>query len=328
MQNLDQVVNQSFMLTTQTLKTPQLQPVNISYDVVNQVEGYKIYSSQTINFVRNANPEYLEKLSTFESSHPKFVNMAKLLYLAGTDKTLRNLVINGIQSGLSNGTMDIIYRIGVDGNVDQILDNFEIANGSLQRRIIISDLLAKTIKQYNANRIVSVAGGSCLLPLEGAFQSQKEPIEIVTIDNSKKANKRAIKNLEEFNKPYNRNISIKCIHGDIFHQSELFQDMNNSHEKKSNPIIIECTGLWEYLEKEDKKKLLISISKGIKEKDLFILTTLSHNPQAEVFQRIGFKKLNQTSIAEMIDFIQPYFKSIHNIFSTPNQTYSTFILGL
>ena len=111
----------------------------------------------------------------------------RLGLIAGSTPALWSLLTKGISSGLSNGTMDIIYRINVPPKVNGLLDNLDIAVGCLQRRIVISNVIAKNIADNEIQRIVSIAGGSCIIPIEAIYQTGKYGMQIVSVDYSPKA---------------------------------------------------------------------------------------------------------------------------------------------
>lgn len=68
--------------------------------------------------------------------------------------------------------MDIIYRINVPPKVNGLLDNLDIAVGCLQK-VVISNVIAKNIADNEVQRIVSIAGGSCIIPSKGYLSDWK-----------------------------------------------------------------------------------------------------------------------------------------------------------
>ncbi len=317
-QNLqEQKINKS------ELHSLQLNAKHLEYCEVSNLNGVKFFTVPNVHLPRNANTKYLDILSSINFHQPRFLVLFKLLLIAGTDSTLLNLIFNGIATGLSHGTMDIIYRIGVGDKVDEVLDNFEIAIGSLERRIIITDLLSKAINFHQADRIITIAGGSCLLPIEGSFQSNIDNIEIITIDHSTKANKKAKTNMKNSLEIKKKNVVLHSIQKDI-----LIPDspITASVHKNDRPSIIECTGLWEYLNIEEETNLLSNISKGMQIGDICLLTFLTNNPQMDIFKKIGFKELKTTSVDYFLEIVEPYFSEMLGVVNTPNETYATVIL--
>lgn len=302
------------------LHEPQLSSRNLKYIQVDEIDGEKIFTSFAVEFPLNPNPKYLYGLKKIKKEDPQVIRLGKLLLLAGIDKALWDLIINGIATGLSHGTMDVIYRIGVGGKVDTVLDNLDLAVGSLQRRVIVSDIIAKKIKETNTNTIYSIAGGSCLLPIEGIYQSGKEGMVITNVDRSEKANDKAERTLRNINDRINLGLSLKSVQRDVLANGiDVFTD-NKDIE------IVECTGFWEYLDNSQREALLKNVSEGLGPKDVFILTVLIDNPQQDIFDAMKFKELTSTSLEEIIPLIKSYFDKIELIVRSPNSTYATFVL--
>ena len=256
----------------------------------------------------------------FRSGELRRERIIKLLKVAGTDLALVSLIVKGISTGLSHGTMDVIYRIGVGNRVREVLDNLDIAVGSLQRRVIVSDLLAKAIRQTDADRILSIAGGSCLLPIEGIYQSGKEGMTVVNVDRSEKANEKAERTLNNINMKLNIGLSLQSVQRDILKNG--IDILNNDRKAE----IIECTGFWEYLNEEEREALLERVSEGMEFKDVFVLTVLVNNPQQKIFNAMKFKKLSPHTLKTLLPFAKKYFSKINGVFITPNETYATLIL--
>jgi len=217
--------------------------------------------------------------------------------------------------------MDIIYRIGVPQKVHGLLDNIDIAIGSLQRRIQISNVMAESLSGNDVQRIISIAGGSCLIPIEAIYQSGKYGIQIVNVDYSPKANEKAEQILELGRKYSNIGIGIKYLPSDIL--NEGIPDEINSDK----PQVIECTGFWEYLNPSDRIKFLNKIANSLKPSDTFVLTALTNNPQQGIFDKMGFKKLNPQPINEYVNQIKEAKLNIKKIYLTPNKTYTTIVIS-
>ncbi len=302
------------------LHEPQLNPRNLQYEYVGDVAGEPVFTSYAVQFPLNPNPKYLEGLGKIKESDSPFTRYTKLILMAGTDRALIDLIINGISTGLSHGTMDVIYRVGVGEKVDTVLDNFDIAIGSLQRRVIVSDIIAKKIVETDSDSIISIAGGSCLLPIEGIYQASKEGVVITNIDRSDKANEKAEKTLKDINNKRNLGLSLKSVQRDILKNG---LQVITSEEA---PEIIECTGFWEYLNDEQRESLLQNISEGVQSKDTFILTVLTDNPQQHIFDAVRFKKLSSTKLEDLIPLVKKYFGNIERVIITPNNTYATLVI--
>ena len=196
------------------LHEPQLFPRHLEYQQIDTIDNTAVCTSSAVEFPLHPNPKYLEGLEKIKDGDGEFVRMVKLLKVAGTDTSLISIVVNGITTGLSGGTMDFIYRLGVGNRAREVLDNLDIAVGSLQRRVIVSDLLAKAINQTGTESILSIAGGSCLLPIEGIYQSGKEGMVVVNVDRSDKANAKAEGTLININTRLNRGLSLKFVQRD------------------------------------------------------------------------------------------------------------------
>lgn len=302
------------------LHEPQLSPRNLQYQYVEEVAGEPVFTSHAVEFPLNPNPKYLEGLAKIKESDTPFARYTKLIFMAGTDRTLIDLIVNGISTGLSHGTMDVIYRVGVGEKVDTVLDNFDIAIGSLQRRVIVSDIIAKKIRETDSNSIISIAGGSCLLPIEGVYQSGKEGMVITNIDRSDKANEKAEKTLKDINNRENLGLSLQAI------QRDILKNGLGILTSEEEPEIIECTGFWEYLSNEQREALLMNISEGVQSKDTFILTVLTDNPQQHIFDALRFKKLSSTKLEDLIPMVKKYFGNVERVIKTPNNTYATLVI--
>jgi hypothetical protein len=313
------------VIDSREMHEPQIDPRNLNYKpekVVTLSDGTEITIETTdgADFPLNPNEKYIEKLSQIKSDDGKFMKIVKLLNVAGTDIALLDLLFRGIGSGLSHGTMDIIYRMGVGDRVYKVLDNLDIAVGSLQRRIIIADLLGKEIKNNSVDRVFSIAGGSCLLTIESIYQSGKEGLNIINVDLADQANKKAEKTLAEINSKKNIGLSLKFYNRDI-----LENGLGEIRQKNGNNQIIECTGFWEYLEMKDRKELIEKVSESMIPGDTFVLTMLIDNPQQDIFDNIGFKKLRAHDYNDALEMINDEF-NIKKAVITPNETYMTLVL--
>ena len=106
--------NQEVRVTdSRELHEPQLNPRFLQYEYVSEVAEVPVFTSDAVSFPLNANPGYLRNLEKIKESDTQFARYTKLILMAGTDRALLDLIINGISTGLSHGTMDVIYRVGV-----------------------------------------------------------------------------------------------------------------------------------------------------------------------------------------------------------------------
>lgn len=301
------------------LHEPQLDPRYLKYIQSGEISGLKIFTSDAVNFPLHPDESVLHRLKKISLSDSNFVRYFKLVTLAGSNSQLFKLIMQGIRSGLSKGTMDIIYRIGTSQRVQEVLDNLAIAVGSLQRRLIVSDLIGKLLHNLKLRKIVSIAGGSCLLPIEGIYQSGLQGVELINIDISQEAYKKALATMESINSMRNIGISLNYVSRDILNNGLGINRDDNEVQ------LFECTGFWEYLEDEQRKQLLSQLSSSIGDNDLIVITALIDNPQQEIFDAIKFKKLKPQPANELIPFINEYF-DIKFAVLNGNRTYMTLVL--
>ncbi len=202
-----------------------------------------------------------------------------------------------------------------------ILDNIEIANGSLQRRYLLVDILCSLINTEKIKTIISLAGGSCVVPIEAIFQTEDNSLLLINIDISDKALSRSNLVLANANsQKTGKKVNLSTYKMELTSGGFELPDFGNC------PKIIECTELWEYLNTENRNQLLKSVYNGLNNYDsYFILTVLVNNPDENFFHSLGFKNLYPCSIKEVIAFVESSF-SIENIVFTPNRTYAIFIL--
>ena len=238
---------------------------------------------------------------------------------AATSANLWRLLIRGVGSGLAHGTMNIIYRIGVDQKTAGILDCLAIANGSLQRRYLIVDQLRNLMDNYRIENVVSLGGGSCVLPLEAIYQSSINNFTLTNVDNSEKALQKSgilLNSLRYNNKE--KNVNLILINNDL-------TDVDLEGCCSADGIIIECTGLWEYLDESTRLNFLENVSDHLSSSNSFlVLTALINNPDEEVFEALGFKKLSPQPQEQFIDLISRHFHIVR-VLVTPNETYCTII---
>jgi hypothetical protein len=301
------------------LHEPQLNPRYLDYYNLQEVDDVDIFTTNAVKFPLSPDKKVVNQLKKINMDDSLLVRYAKLLGVVGTSPILLKLVFMGIGSGLSHGTMDIIYRINAPKRVREVLDNLDIAVGSLQRRIIVSDLIAKIIRQGGQEQIISVAGGSCLIPIEGIYQSGKEGLQIVNIDNSASAYKKALNTLTEINAKKNIGLSLDFVERDIL-QEGLGIDPNDNVSQ-----IYECTGFWEYLENSARNNLLDQVSASMGERDVFVLTALVDNPQEDIFKAMKFKKLKPQKIENLIPMVKKRFQVDFAVLNG-NKTYLTLVL--
>ena len=291
---------------------------NLIYIYDFEISNERVFYPPEVDFDLNPNPKYLEKLEKIQKNDSQFVKFIKLLMVAGTDFSLLSIIFSGISTGLSHGTMDFIYRIGVSPKVEKVLDNLDIAVGSLQRRIIIADLINKILDSTLFTSIVSIAGGSCLLPIEGFYQSNMDSIMLLNLDSSKKAYEKACLTINSLKEQ--KNLKIDFIEINI-----ISDELNIPRNNMSDKYLFECTGIWEYLSLRDRKRLLEKIYKILIDDEIFILTMLIENKQQKIFDAFGFKSISAQKIEDVIVEIKKYF-FIDKIIRTPNSTYASFIL--
>lgn len=305
-----------------TLESPRFEKSPLLNEKqIESTEEIPIYTYPQTDFELSPNARLGSRLNSIMDAKSSTEVFVKLASIAGGTPELWSLLTKGISTGLSGGTMDIIYRIGVGSKVHGLLDNVDIAVGSLQRRLQIGNIIAQLLNKNDVQRIVSIAGGSCLLPIEGIYQSEKYGVEIVNVDYSPKANKKAEDILSMGKKKEDKGIGIRYMYSDIIN------DGIPSEINSDKPQIFECTGFWEYLNSDDRDHLLVKVSDSLKDTDALLLTALVDNPQQELFNKMGFKKLNPQSKEDLISQVKKNGLKINRMYLTPNNTYATLVVS-
>ena len=288
---------------------------------IGEVLDIPLYTYPQADFKKEPDLTLGRRLNSIMDASSKAEVFLRLSLIAGSTPALWSLLTKGISSGLSNGTMDIIYRVNVPPKVNGLLDNLDIAIGCLQRRIVISNVIAKNIASNEVQRIVSIAGGSCIIPIEAIYQIGKYGMQIASVDYSPKANEKAesIKKAGEAKKDLG--IGIKYLSSDLINEGVPIE------ANISNPQLFECTGFWEYLNPEDRGKFLNRISEAMKDSDTFILTALVDNPQQDLFDKMGFKQLHPQKMEEFIKQIEEADLHVKEVYLTPNKAYATAVVN-
>lgn len=106
---------------------------------------------------------------------------------------------------------------------------------------------------------------------------------------------------------------------------DLLQENIQIEFSQLDKKLIECTDFWEYLDNKEKKALLNNLQILLEKDDTLVLTLLDQNRQREIFNKIGFKKLYETSLYVAYTELSEYFK-LEQIYLNNNETYLTFIL--
>lgn len=301
------------------LHTLQVEPKDLQYKVIKEVSGIPVEFAEALNFETHPNTKDGKRLEELVKINNPLLFKLKTFQIIGGNMVLQKLNKEGVPSGLSHGTMDYIYRIGVGEKVDGLLDNLALAVGCLQRRCQIADVMEKIIRKDSCNQIISIAGGTCILPLEAAYQSKKDGLTIINMDFSDRANKKASDTLQDLEEQAGyRNIKIGYKNADLLSDKIPAKDSDVKE-------IVECTGFWEYLSTEDRDRLLKNISERMQNEDTFVLTALVNNPQRDIFGALKFKELKPEPLEELFAQVQNQFK-IERAILTPNETYATLVL--
>lgn len=301
----------------------QTEPKDLKYKVIKEVNGIPVEACDSLNFETHPDLKVKEQLEKLSSTKNPLLFQIRALKIIGGNVVFKQLFKDGVPTGLSHGTMDLIYRIGLTDpkSVDGLLDNIDLAVGCLERRCQISDIIEKKMNNESISQITSIAGGTCLLPLEAAYQSKKSNIKITNLDFSDRAlqkGSRTLQALEQSNG--NRGVTLEYKNADLL--SEKIPMKSNSEKE-----IIECTGFWEYLSFEDREKLLNNISERIQNGDDVILTALVNASESDVriLSALKFKQLYPQPVNEFIAQVGNKF-TIERAVLTPNGTYSTLVL--
>lgn len=297
----------------------QTEPKNLKYSVIDTVSDVKVESAKALDFETHPNPVDGKRLEELVKIQNPLLFKLKVFQIVGGNMILQKLNNEGAPTGLSHGTMDYIYRIGVGPKVDGFLDNLALAVGCLQRRCQITDIMEKIINKDSCSQVISLAGGTCILPLEAAYQSKKDSLHIINMDFSDRAQQKAsstLKSLED--QAGYRNISLE------YKNADLLSDKIPPKEKDIKEVV-ECTGFWEYLNTEDRDRLLGNVYERIGQDDTFVLTALVNNPQRDIFGAIKFKELRPHPLEELVGQVENKFK-VERAVLTPNGTYVTLVL--
>lgn len=300
------------------LHTLQTEPKDLDYRVCDNISDIPIEVADALDFETNPNPKDGERLANLVNIKNPLLFKLKTYEIIGGNIILSKLNRDGVGSGLSHGTMDYIYRIGVGPKVDGLLDNIDLAVGCLQRRCQIEDLMEKSIKEDFMKQITSIAGGTCILPLEAVYQSGQKDMIVTNIDFSDRANSKADAILQDLiSKAGDRGVKLEYKNMDMLTDSISVNDTDMN-------TIYECTGFWEYLNESDRNRLLNNISSVMSEEDKFILTALVNNPQKDIFGALKFKPLNPHKSGDFIEQVSSNFE-IERAVITPNKTYLTLL---
>jgi len=298
----------------------QFQPSPIDYQCdIN--DGVEIYQPIAPIFPSNPDPSFkkiMEIIPKIDSKSKRFLTLAKKALL---NPHLWNLLIVGIRTGLSHGTMDIIYRIGVDENVGKILDCLELARGSLERRYLIVDQMRVLLDSSFFSSVVSYGGGSCVIPIEAIYQSNDFMGYLYNFDHSEKALNKSRKTLHKFEE-ISKISKIKLIPILASVQTESVFPGHLLVESK----LLECTGLWEYLSETERHDFLSEIKEKMVSGDRLVLTALIKNPDQEFFKAVGFDNLYPQDLSNLIETAKQ-FLTIERIVINSNKTYATLILS-
>ncbi len=241
----------------------QLNPRFLRYQSLKTIDGCEIFCTDAVNFPLRPDASVRQRLEKINPDDGVLIRYAKLLLAAEANRELLKLIFEGISNGLSKGTMDIIYRIETPPKVEEVLDNLEIAVGSLQRRVIVSDLIAKTLTQdKRLKSVVSVAGGSCLIPIEGICQSGRQNIKIINIDRSTRAIRKARATIDRVSRGRHLDLTLSHISNDIL------IDGLGIYRETQDALLFECTGFWEYLDHAQRSQFLAQLSNCLKNNDV------------------------------------------------------------
>jgi len=285
--------------------------------LVYELLGVPVYKYPNLEYTLCPNKRIGNILKSIERTKTKMGVIVRLIALAGVTPALWLLLTRGISSGLSGGTMDIIYRVGIPKKVFGLLDNIDIAVGSYQRRFQIEEVLIQQIRTKNYEQIITIAGGSGLIPIEAIYQSQKR-MRLINIDKSDKALRKMKNNIAKVND------QIQLIYP--VYITEDISKIANITPISGSKTIVECTGYIEYLDFDDKTIFVKRLSEILDKEDVLILTALTQNQQQLLFEKIGFKKLFPIKIEELILLLQENHLHVHKAFLTPNDTYATIII--
>ena len=299
---------------SRSLHSLQVAARNLKYEKVAEIAGCQVFKTKAVEFPLEPDARFLRQLHRLKPTDGKVARLVKLLAVAGSNRHLLALIFRGIGTGLSHGTMDVIYRLNTGEKSRQVLDNLDIAVGALQRRVIIADIVARQLQCLEAEMVISLAGGTCLLVIEGSCQSGCSNITIISLDQSQTAHAKAAKILAQA--PPDTNLQLRSVACDVL-SSEW-----NLPVDEGSPRVIECTGFWEYLTDAQRTRLLEKLAAEIAAQDVLILTGLTHNPQQALFEAMKFKRLRPHSLEAMLLEVERHFE-VQRAILTGNETYVT-----
>lgn len=322
------VIMQDSVPTEQKIEIKQLhelqtEPKNLKFEPLKEVNGIQLEVCNALNFETHPDAKVKKQLDKLSETQNPLLFQIRVLKIIGGNVVFKQLFKEGVPTGLSHGTMDLIYRIGLNDpdSVDGLLDNIDLAVGCLQRRCQISDIIEKRINQDSVTQITTIAGGTCLLPLEAAYQSKKTDLTITNLDFSDRALQKGSKTLDSLRQVAgDRNIKLEYKNADLL--SERIPEKSNNDVE-----IVECTGFWEYLSFSDRERLLGNISERMQGTDTFVLTALVNASESDVriLSALKFKQLYPQPVNEFITQAGNKF-DIEKVALTPNGAYATLVL--
>jgi hypothetical protein len=312
--HIDEPEKETPITDSKQLHSLQVHARNLHYDRAGVQTGYPLFKTEAADFPLDPDPRFLRQLNRLKSTDGPLLRLLKLLAVTGSNRHLLMLILRGIRTGLSHGTMDVIYRLNTGNKSSKVLDNLDIAVGALQRRVIVADLIAKRIRELCAQTVISLAGGSCLLAIEGIYQSGHPQLTLVNYDHSPAAHDKARKILAQAENDID--VRFRPVTTDVLNSAWRL-DGNGS-----SPQVVECTGFWEYLVDAERTWLLKKLAVELRRQDVLLLTFLRHNPQQEIFEAMKFKQLYPHPLETMLPQVEQHF-DVERIVLTPNETYVT-----
>lgn len=163
--------------------------------------------------------------------------------------------------------------------IDSILLNLPSVQATRNRKEIIIKILeneiANNIIENKKIRIVDIASGPARYLAEIINEYNQDKIEVLCLDRDRRS--------LNFGKILSANKPMRYAKADIFKLRHL---KKFSDKISWRPNIIVSSGLFEYLNDYDVKKILSDVHKNIENGGLFIFATQNDNPSKKLMEKV------------------------------------------